>query len=81
MKNILSYSSGRAFYGREIMDWSYAFSQAKNKKGKYARYILKHYRLIPDRRYNVYTYAPGTSCNEIRHLPYIVKENYVRTIY
>ena len=76
MKNILSYCSGRAFSGREIMDWSHAFSQAKDKKGKYARYILKHYRLIPNRKYNVYTYAPGTSCNEIRHCPYIVKESY-----
>ena len=81
MKNILSYCDGSVFSGKEIMDWSYAFSHAKDKKGKYARYILKHYRLILNRRYNVYTYAPGTGCNEIRHLPYIVKENYVRTIY
>ena len=81
MKNILSYYNGGIFLGTEIMDWANTFYQENNKRGKYARYILKHYRLIPNRRYNVYTYAPGTGCNEVRHLPYIVKENYRRATY
>ena len=35
-------------------------------------------RIIDDLQINGY---PELVINEIRHLPYIVKENYVRTIY
>lgn len=35
-------------------------------------------RMINDLQINGY---PELVINEIRHLPYIVKENYVRTIY
>lgn len=35
-------------------------------------------RMIDDLQINGY---PELVINEIRHLPYIVKENYVRTIY
>ena len=81
MKNILSYYDGGIFLGTEIIDWANTFYQEKNKRGKYARYILKHYNLIPNNKYRVYPHFRGTGTLEIKRLPLIVRENYGRVIY
>ena len=73
MKNILSYKKP-VFTGQEIMEWVEYHIQNNTSHSKEAKYILCHYKLIPNKKYYISTHYYGTGCGEKRYKPYI--QNY-----
>ena len=72
MRNILSYQNG-VFSGEEIMNWAKHQVENKTSHKRNARYILNHYKLLPQRQYGIKTSFFGTGCGEVRHRPLIYK--------
>ena len=74
MKNILSYQPGTPFSGADIIEWAKFQIENNTSHALQADHILVHYKNIsPNEEYAVYTSYRGTSCGELRKIPFLRK--------